>query len=127
MIIVSHTAVSTHTRAFTLIEVLIALMIIAIALTAAVRTTHESIRATEHVRDVTIAHWVAMNVISEIQIGQLKPSNATDSLQGKSEMLNQTWSWSAFISENAFHLKRIVVQVKRHHYVITSVTGFYAP
>lgn len=125
MKIVSHTSGASCLRAFTLIEVLIALMIIAIAMTAAIRATHESIRTTARVRDVTIAHWVAMNVISEIQLGQLKASTVDNVLQGKSQMLNQTWAWSAMISENNLHLKRIVVQVKRHHQVITSVTGFY--
>jgi prepilin-type N-terminal cleavage/methylation domain-containing protein len=44
--------------AFTLIEVLIALLIITIALGAAVRSVNESVRATTHVRNSVAAHWV---------------------------------------------------------------------
>lgn len=111
---------------FTLIEVLIALMIIAIALAAAVRATTESIRATRHVRNVTIAHFIAMNVISEIQTNML-PVSESNPARGETNMLGQDWTWSATIqSKNQFKLEKIEVKVRLKDRVITTVTGYHA-
>lgn len=113
-------------NAFTLIEVLIALMIIAIALAAAVRATTESIRATRHVRNITIAHFIAMNVISEIQTNML-PLSESNPVRGKTNMLGQNWAWSATIqSKNQFNLETVVVKVRLKDRVVTTVTGYYA-
>lgn len=115
-------------HAFTLIEVLIALMIIAIVLSAAVRATTESIRTTRHVRNVTIAHFVAMNVISEIQTNMLPLSESNNSARGKTNMLGQDWTWSATIkSKNQFNLEEIEVKVRLKDRIIIAVTGYYAP
>lgn len=112
---------------FTLIEVLIALMIIAIALAAAVRATTESIRTTRHVRNVTIAHFIAMNVISEIQTDMLPLSSSNNPARGKTNMLGQDWTWSASIkSKNKFNLEQIEVKVRLRNRIITTVTGYYA-
>lgn len=112
---------------FTLIEVLIALMIIAIALSAAVRATTESIRTTRHVRNVTIAHFIAMNVISEIQTDMLPLSESNNPVRGKTNMLGQEWTWSATIqSKNQFNLEQIEVKVRLKDRLITTVTGYHA-
>jgi general secretion pathway protein I len=112
---------------FTLIEVLIALMIIAIALAAAVRATTESIRTTRHVRNVTIAHFIAMNVISEIQTNMLPLSESNNPARGKTNMLGQDWTWSATIqSKDQFNLETIAVKVRLKDRVLTMVTGYHA-
>ena len=75
-----------NSNAFTLIEVLIALFIIAIALAAAIQATNQSVRATRHVRNTTIAHFVAMNVLSEIQVGLLPVPTGDTPTDGKTKM-----------------------------------------
>ena len=39
------------------------------------------------------AHWVGMNVISEVRLGLIEPPIDSGELDGKSTMLNQTWHW----------------------------------
>ncbi|HLD84353.1 MAG TPA: type II secretion system minor pseudopilin GspI, partial [Coxiellaceae bacterium] len=78
---------------FTLIEVLIALFIIAIALAAVIRATNNGIRTAIHVRDTMAAHWVGLNVISELQIGAFQLPMDGGPLRGKSVMENQVWQW----------------------------------
>ena len=80
---------------FTLIEVLIALLIIAIALSAVLRAMTQSIRVTDKVKTVMAAHWIAMNTLSEIQLGMIDIPKANDPVRGKTKMFNQTWEWVA--------------------------------
>lgn len=108
--------------AFTLLEVLIALMIIAIALSAAVYTTHQSIRIATRVRNNTLAHFVAMDTLSEMQVGLASVPTSSSTL-GQTKMGEQEWKWTAKrIDENAFSTE-ITVFVDYKHHPITEVTG----
>ena len=116
---------SPRSQGFTLIEVLIALLIIAIALTASVQATNSSIRATTHVRQMMMAHWVGLNILSQIQTGLL-PLPVSSSSQGQSQLLSQTFSWSAasVISPNLPKIARIKVQVSVDDHVLDTVIGY---
>ncbi len=56
-------------RAFTLIEVLVALTIAAVALMAALRATASLVQNGDELRKRTLAQWSAENRLSEIRIG----------------------------------------------------------
>lgn len=111
--------------AFTLIEVLIALLIIAIALAAAVRATNQSIRATIHVKNAVTAHWVGLNILSEMQTGIVLPPKPGNQISGKTEMLNQEWNWiaKADSSSPSSNLIQITVTVSLKNKVMGSVSG----
>ena|SRR3989338_1208688 len=115
-----------HTRGFTLIEVLIALCIIAIALSAAIRATTESTRATTHVKTTMAAHWVALNVLSQIQTKLLTFSKSNEPLQGKTEMLAKTWTWTAqsVISPELPGVRRIIVTVSFKNKAVDTLIGY---
>src|SRR3990167_11375749 len=81
--------------AFTLIEVLVALLIIAIALGAAVCSVNESVRVTRHVRNSVTAHWVGLNILSQIQTGLIAAPTTSNIMHGQVKMLNQEWQWTA--------------------------------
>ncbi|MCW8931065.1 MAG: type II secretion system minor pseudopilin GspI [Gammaproteobacteria bacterium] len=55
-------------KGFTLIEIIIALMVISVALGAVIATTSNSIKHGAHIKDKTIALWVAQNAIADISI-----------------------------------------------------------
>ena len=55
-------------RGFTLIEIIIALVVISVALGAVISTTGNSVKHAVHIKDKTIALWVAQNVIADISI-----------------------------------------------------------
>lgn len=96
---------------FTLIEVLVALMILAIALTAVVLASQNSIRTTNHVKNKLAAHWVAMNVISRIQVGMSAPPTDEQN-NGEAHILGKTFDWTAGVDQhgNGFYT-RIYVDV----------------
>jgi len=79
----------------TLIEVLIALAIVAIAMTAVMKATSQTIRANHYLENKTIALWVAKQIISEVQTHRLKLSDTGDSLKNKTNSLGRDWYWQA--------------------------------
>ena len=80
----------------TLIEVLIALAIVAIALTAIIKTTSQNIRSTAYLQDKTIGAWVALQVINEGRAGLETFPEAPGILEKETEMLGQVWKWRAY-------------------------------
>ena len=82
-----------HAPGFTLIEVLIALVILAIALLAVIKVTQDSINNATHVRNNLIAHWVGMNVISEVQVGLLAMPQDGEVSTGQQMYLGKRWQW----------------------------------
>lgn len=77
----------------TLIEVLVALAIAAIALTAIIKAASQNIRGTAHLQQKTIALWVGQEVMSEVQLGLLKLTDNSDNETRATKMLDQTWYW----------------------------------
>ncbi len=80
---------------FTLIEVLIALVILSIALTAILKSASLNIKNLIYLENRTMATWIANNVINEVRAGVLKLPNAPASAEQETVLLNQTWIWQA--------------------------------
>lgn len=57
-----------YTKGFTLIEVLVALTIFTVATVAASRASMGYIKSTEHMRNKTLAHFVAKNRMADMHI-----------------------------------------------------------
>jgi general secretion pathway protein I len=81
-------------RGFTLIEVMVALMVIAIALPALLGALYRQVDGSAYLREKSIAQWVASNKLTENRI-QLARSgrlfNGTRS--GVSSMAQRDWYW----------------------------------
>src|SRR5689334_11446815 len=78
----------------TLIEVLIALAIVGIALTAIIKATSQNIRGTEYLQNKTIAMWVGSEVLNEARTGVLSLSGS-DKFNDNVTMLGKEWRISA--------------------------------
>jgi len=76
---------------FTLVEVLVALAVLTIALSAVMRGLSQSIDTSASLRDRTIALWVAQNRLTTHQIQRDFP--AMDTTEGKTEMAGREWQW----------------------------------
>ncbi len=84
-------------QGFTLIEVLLALLIIAIALTALLKATTEDVANTARLKDKTMRHWVGMQAMTMIQTGMLTiPAN--QELSKVTTIFGQRWYWRAKLS-----------------------------
>lgn len=81
---------------FTLIEILVALAVAGIALTAILKAVNGQLVSAQIMEEKTVAHWVALNVATEIRLQPSWPP--VGSKQGETEMLQQQWQWQALTS-----------------------------
>jgi general secretion pathway protein I len=94
----------------TLIEVLVALAIVAIAMTAVIKATTQTVRGTGYLETKTMAMWVGKQVLNEARLGLL--SLPSDKLKAKTLMLGREWHWQA--SKEATpnkHIDKLMVNV----------------
>lgn len=114
-----------RSRGFTLLEVMVALMIVAFALTALGASMNQMIDAANTMRDRTYASWIAQNKISEMRLANEIPEVSTTS--GDIEYANTEWEWDAVVSETGIeNFMRVDVSVSHFgdDYIVHTVTGF---
>jgi general secretion pathway protein I len=85
---------SQHQAGFTLVEVMVALAVVAIALPALLVTLYQHVDATGYLRDKSMAQMVAANKLEELRI---LSHSGQSLLQGKdsgvSTMAGREWYW----------------------------------
>lgn len=86
---------NVHAQGMTLIEVLIALAIIAIALMAVIQTTGMSTKQLTRAQEVAAAHWVAKNAATRLQLKLESKTLGQGAFQGVDVMLGRNFYWSA--------------------------------
>lgn len=105
-----HCAPSTE-AGFSLIEVVIALAVIAIAMGALIDSSSSATRHTLHLRDKTLAHWVGMNELSKLQIS--KDWLGIGKQSGTVEMADRNWAWERTVSATDVpDLRRVDIRVR---------------
>lgn len=97
-------------QGFTLLEVLIALAVLALAMGAAIKATSDYTNNQSYLRDRTLAIWVARNVLVEYQVrGEWL---SIGERKGTREMGHQEWRWLTRISQTEeSELRRLDVEV----------------
>lgn len=76
---------------FTLVEVLVALAIVAFGLTALFSATTQTVQASAYLREKTLAQWIALNRITEARLEGTPP--ADEEMSGEIEYAGQDWRW----------------------------------
>lgn len=91
---------------FTLIELMVAVAVLAIGMTAVLHSTSQAGHAGIFLKQRTIAHWVASNRAAELSINRewLSPGVTT----GTETMANQTWDWETEVSNTDVPELRLV-------------------
>lgn len=84
-------------RGFTLLEVLIALAIVALSVGALLGTVTSSASNVSYLKDKTLAEWVALNRLTEIRTAKLMPD--TGKRTGSAEMGGMRWQWEEEVTE----------------------------
>jgi general secretion pathway protein I len=112
-------------KGFTLIEVMVALAIVAFSLTAITASMNQMIDAANSMRERTYASWIAQNKITELRMANATPE--TSSSSGEVTYANADWEWQATVSETGVdNFYRIDVSVSHagSEYIVRTVTGF---
>jgi len=109
---------------FTLIEVMVALSVFAIAGLALVNAQTESLRASGGLEARLVAQIVAENRVVEIMTAPAPPDIGIRS--GEVEMAGRRWRWTQRTLETGVGMRRVDVDVKREgaDQVLAGVTAF---
>ena len=97
-------------RGFTLIEVLVALMVVAMGLSALMIAVSGTARTSGYLRDKTLAQWMALNRLSEVRLNLIKYGQNTDT--GEISFANRTWHYDTrYYDTSIATMKCVVVRV----------------
>ena len=98
-------------RGFTLVEVLVALVIVAAGAAAVLASLNTAAASASYLRDKTFAQWIAVNRIAETRLQTTPPQNGTT--EGEVDYANGRWRWRQQITDAEMPgLRRIDVSVR---------------
>ena len=111
---------------FTLLEVMVALTIIAISLGALLNTSGTQANSAGYLKQKTLAHWVAVNEITQIRIAKEFPDVGDE--KGSTTMANHDWFWVRTTKktedENARQVTFTLYADKDYQKNLTALTGY---
>jgi general secretion pathway protein I len=95
---------------FTLIEVMVALVVVALGMMAVHKVLNDYAFASAYVEQKTLASWIATNKLTELAIGPTWPSIGDS--EEEVEFARQRWRCEIVVSETAVtNLRRVDVSV----------------
>jgi general secretion pathway protein I len=98
-------------RGFTLIEVLVALMIVALGMGAVLSALSSAADSTIRLREKTFATWVGLNQLAATRLKQTFPSKGKT--EGDVDLANSRWHWQQEVEVMQIPgLRRITIQVR---------------
>lgn len=114
-------------RGFTLLEVLVALAVVAITMGALIKVAGTQASNASYLRDRTLAQWVGSNVVAAYQLDPAWPEPGLR--EGMEEMARQRWYWRAVVTDTFDNdVRRLDVSVRareqRDAPELTSVVAF---
>jgi general secretion pathway protein I len=117
-----------RTRGFTLIEVLAALVIVALGMLGVIQAVSQTARNGTYLRDKTFAHWIGLNLVTERRLSPTTPevSESSDEV----EYAGRRWKWTLRVTQTGVEsLRRMDVSVRLadapEDSSLATVTGFY--
>lgn len=113
---------------FTLIEILVALAVLAISMAAIIQASSQYVSNQVYLQKRTDAHWVARNLLVGFRMAKEWPSISTKT--GVEEWGGQEWSWQLTVSQTPDQdLRRLDIEVgmaQDEDVVLANLSGFKA-
>ena len=113
-------------RGMTLLEVMAALAIFALAGTAVMKAASEHLNSVSRVEEVTLATWVANNRLNRVKLTATWPPK--NNVRGSMEMGDRTWFWQQVVQKTADEdLRAVEISVgsdDQYEYFDTSVVTY---
>jgi general secretion pathway protein I len=123
-----HQRGSDEQRGFTLIEVVVALIVVSLGMLAVIETVGGTARNSGYLREKTVAHWVAMNKLTEARL--LPNAPPIDKSSDEVKMAGREWRWTMEVKQTPVEsIRRIDISVRPadapEKSSMASVSGFY--
>lgn len=113
-------------RGFTLVEILVALAIVAVALSAGMRALAQATDGSTLLKQRTLALWIAQNRLALMQLAVPAPPIGTD--QGAADEAGSRFAWRQTITATpnpAFRkIEIVVVDPLSPDYALSSLVGY---
>ncbi|MEM7294905.1 MAG: type II secretion system minor pseudopilin GspI [Pseudomonadota bacterium] len=111
-------------RGFTLIEILVAMAILAIGMVALTQTSGNNANNAAYLRDKTFGMWVAENRLTDLQLS--REWQRLGKQDGEMELAGQTWHWRTIVEkvadeETQQFLRAVTIEVRRDSEQTSSV------
>ncbi|HEX9811699.1 MAG TPA: type II secretion system minor pseudopilin GspI [Burkholderiales bacterium] len=98
-------------RGFTLVEVLVALAVLAIALAAVLRAMGQAIDLSTDLRERTVALWAAQERATDHRLRNDWP--ALDTTEGKMKFGEREWRWHENVSKTPLdEMRRLEIEIR---------------
>lgn len=110
---------------FSLMEVLVALAVLAIAMAALVESAGSFTSNQAYLENKTLAHWVALDQLTLLRVAE--GTQALGTLDGEQEMAGRVWNWVAKLSStpNPMIMKaEVTVRQQEDEKVYALLTGY---
>jgi general secretion pathway protein I len=119
---------ASRQRAFTLVEVLAALVIVSLGMLGVIQAVSGTANSGAYLRQRTIAHWIAMNRVTEVRLEAKAPDVGKS--EDEVEMAGRKWRWNMEVMQTQVEsIRRIDVTVAPadapDDEVLAQVSGFY--
>jgi general secretion pathway protein I len=111
----------------TLLEVLVALVILTIALTAVIKATTENIRGTSYLQEKTLGTWVGLNILNQARLNLIQFPEAPEYRDGNDVNLGQAWDWKGQVKTTPNpKIREVHVKVfhPQDHHLITELMSY---
>jgi len=119
---------STKKSGFTLIEVMLAMAVFAVAGVALLGVADNNYRHISHLEEQMFANWVASNQLVEVSLDKTWPPK--NNRKGKVEMAGRTWYWQQKVVKTANkEMRALTMEVRLdedEELVTTSMTTYLA-
>ena len=97
---------------FTLIEVVVAVAVIALGLAATIKTVSTVTKNTAYLNERMVATWVAQNALAEFELN-IK-NNANENTSGQEELAGIRWYWTKTLADTGDPgIRRVQIEVRR--------------
>lgn len=107
---------------FTLLEVLVALVVVSVAFAAVMNALNSNARTIIHLRESSAANWVASNVLTQVELGIV-----TNQTAGFEVQLGQRYYWE-LVYENTPNQSvrnvKVAIKLRQQGSPILSLTGY---
>ncbi|MGB5211060.1 MAG: type II secretion system minor pseudopilin GspI [Gammaproteobacteria bacterium] len=124
-----HRHLAYSSRGFTLLEVMVALLIVALGIVGLFNQIIGITAGTIQMKERTLASWVALNEITRVRLGGEMPD--VGEFDGELEYANGEYRWQARVSETGVdNLRRIDIDVAYADdpdTILGQATGFLSP